>query len=82
MKTAIKQVLFRLMLLGLLLLAYFVIYPEDLTGVISPLATLLGISSAISPWLYALVAVGIICWTAMRIWDRAPAASREPPPIR
>jgi hypothetical protein len=81
MTTATKHVLPRLVLLGLLLLAYFVVYPEDLAGVLSPVATGLGLSSAISPWLYALIAVAILCWTALRIWGRATIASREAPPL-
>ena len=44
----------------LALLAYFVSYPEDAQAVTTPVATFLGLTTAVSPWLYGVVAVGII----------------------
>lgn len=56
-----------------LVFAYFVVFPGDATAVTAPVANLLRLSRAISPWLYLVVGVGIIAWTALAIWG--PKAS-------
>ena len=73
METRSKQLVSRLTLLTLFAFAYFVLYPEDFVLLVSMAARTLGLSQAISPWLYALVSVGIVCWTALRICARSPA---------
>jgi hypothetical protein len=47
---------------------YFVFYPQDLAAILGPLEKVLSVSSAVSPGLYGVVAVGILCWSALRIW--------------
>ena len=47
---------------------YFVAYPRDLASVIFPVKEVLALSNAISPWLYGLIAVAILAWTATAIW--------------
>jgi hypothetical protein len=69
--------------LGAAALAYFVAYPENLAAVLAPAQRILGLSSAVSPWLYGLLAVGLVCRTADRIWGRGALATRDravPPP--
>jgi hypothetical protein len=45
---------------------WFVIYPEDFDALLAPLRTVLSVSQAISPWLYGLAAVGLVCWSFRR----------------
>jgi len=61
-------------------LVYFIIYPDDLAVLLGPLAPLskaasevLSVSQAVSPWLYALAAVAVVCWTVLRVWGRRAA---------
>lgn len=77
-----SPVILRVVLLAAVALAYFVIYPGDLAAVIAPVVNVLGISQAVSPWLYAVVAVGMVCWTVARIWGgkRIAGTEREVPP--
>jgi hypothetical protein len=71
-----------LAVLGVIVLAYFVCYPQDLAALLAPLERLLAVSNAISLGLYAVIAVAILAWTALRIWDRRSGskAGRETPP--
>ena len=46
--------------LALAVLAYFVAYPEDAQDITTPLSTFLSLTTAVSPWFYGVVAVGII----------------------
>jgi hypothetical protein len=68
---------FRWLVLLLAALAYFIIYPQDVAAVIGPptqaISTVLAVSQVVSPWLYALAGVAVICWTASRIWGRRTA---------
>ncbi len=66
----------RLTVLGAAALAYFVAYPADLAAVLNPAERLLAVSYAVSPWLYALLGMGLLCRTAVSIWGRRDA----PPP--
>jgi hypothetical protein len=66
-----------LTVLGAVALAYFVAYPEDLAAVLAPAQRVLGLSSAVSPWLYGLLAVALACRTADRIWGRGALATRD-----
>ena len=58
----------------LALLAYFVSYPEDAQAITTPVATFLGLTTAVSPWLYGVVAVGIIAAAMVKIWGRRAGA--------
>ena len=51
-----------------LVLSYFVIFPGDLKPVLNPLEAVLGLSGAVSPWLFGLASVATLSWTAVRIW--------------
>jgi hypothetical protein len=62
---------------GTVVLVYFVIYPDDVKAVLAPLrsslefsASLLGLSHAVSPWLYLVIAVTIVTWGGVRVWGR------------
>jgi hypothetical protein len=52
----------------LALLAYFVSYPEDAQAITTPMTTFLGLTTAVSPWLYGVVAVAIIAAAMVKTW--------------
>ncbi len=56
--------------------AYFVIFPADLSAVVAPIKGVLELTNAISPWVYALLAAGIIAWVIVRCFGR-PREDRE-----
>jgi hypothetical protein len=66
--------------LGVLAFVYFLLYPQDLAAVLRPVEQVLGLSTAVSPWLYGVVAVAILCWTALRIWGGRPARTNAAEP--
>jgi hypothetical protein len=74
----VSNLIVRSLVAGLLVLAYFVLFPDDLAILLNPLQQLLQVSSAVSPWLYGLIGVGLVCWTMLRIWGQG--ARREIPP--
>jgi hypothetical protein len=49
-------------------LVYFVAFPEDCESLLLPLRSALSLSYAVSPWLYGLAAVALVCWTARLVW--------------
>ena len=49
-------------------LVYFIVFPDDVRAIVLPLETLLAVSYSISPWLYGLAAVALVCWTLRRIY--------------
>ena len=67
MRTLNKPGISRLALLGALVFAYFVLYPQDLEGLLAPVKSVLDLSNRATPWLYALASVTLVCWTAIRI---------------
>lgn len=76
--------LWRIAILGGAAFAYFVVFPEDVHAVTAPLGNLLEfvgrileLTGSISPWLYGVVAVGLVCWTAVCLWGKKAEA---PPP--
>ena len=62
----------RTLIMILLVLAYFFVFPSDLDRVLNtvlePVRAVLSLSHSIAPGLYAVIAVAILAWTAMRIW--------------
>jgi Na+-driven multidrug efflux pump len=54
------------------ILAYFVLMPEDLPAVLAPAREVLSLTQSISPWLYMVVAAGIIAWALVRCFGRSP----------
>jgi hypothetical protein len=65
----------RYVVLALFALVYFVIFPQDWSAIFSLVERALAISNAVSPWLYALLAVGLVCWTMVRIWGSKGSGS-------
>lgn len=66
-----------------LILVYFVLYPQDLVALLAPVESLsavamrlLGITTSISPWLYAFASVCVVAWTAICITDRIAVKDR------
>jgi len=72
----------RLVVLGVIVLAYFVVFPGDVKVVLAPVIavlefskTVLELSRSVSPALYGVIAVGIIAWAVVRVWGgRKPRA--------
>ncbi len=54
-----------IVILALTFLAYFVAFPSDAEAI-------LGISTAISPWLYGVIAAGLIAWSIVKVWGPRP----------
>ncbi len=72
-----------LIVFGAVVFVYFVIYPEDVRAIFAPiasvmplLASVLGLSQTVSPWLYMVIAVGIATWGIVRVWGRQEAGRR------
>jgi hypothetical protein len=57
-----------ILVLALAVLAYFVSYPEDAQAITTPIATFLSLTTAVSPWLYGVAAVGIIATAIVKTW--------------
>jgi hypothetical protein len=70
--TRARSWLVPLVVLGSLAGAYFIAYPEDLAAVLAPVERVLAVSLSASPWLYGLLAVVVLCWTALRICGERP----------
>ena len=48
--------------------AYFVAYPEDAQAITTPATTFLSLTTAVSPWLYGVVAAGIVASAMAKTW--------------
>jgi hypothetical protein len=59
------------MIVAGVVLAYFVIFPDDLTAVVAPIREILSLTNAISPWLYVVLASGVIAWALVRCFGRS-----------
>ena len=55
----------RIIILAGSVLAYFAAFPSDAEAI-------LGISNAISPWLYGVAAAGLIAWAIVKTWGIPP----------
>jgi hypothetical protein len=62
---------------GVAVLIYFVIFPEDLSTLLSPLTTLFKLTNVVPPGLYALIAVAAILWFVERNWGRRREQARS-----
>ena len=62
----------RWMIVAGVILAYFVMFPADLPAVLAPAREVLSLTHAISPWLYVVIAAGIIAWALVRCFGRSP----------
>jgi Na+-driven multidrug efflux pump len=58
------------MILAGAVIAYFIIFPDDLSAFFAPAREILSLSNAVSPWLYALLVSGVIAWTLARCFGR------------
>jgi hypothetical protein len=67
-----------LVVFGVLVLAYFVLFPQDIALVLNPVEKLLGLSNAVSLGAYLVLAVAILRWTALRIWGTGSKAATDP----
>ena len=65
-----------LSVLALIALVYFVAYPDDLQTITAPITILLGLSTALSPWFYGVMAVGMIAMAMVKTWGRRPGPHR------
>ncbi len=50
---------------------YFVGFPADLTAVLVPVRELVSLTNAFSPWVYGVVAAGVIAWALVRCFGRS-----------
>jgi hypothetical protein len=57
----------RIVVSALAVVAYFVVYPEDAQALTAPWRTFLSLTTAISPWLYGVVAVGIMAHAIVKV---------------
>lgn len=51
-------------------LAWFIAFPEDAEAFCSPVKAVLGLTIAISPELYGVIAVSIIATAIVKTWGR------------
>jgi hypothetical protein len=75
--TAFNRGAARLVVPGVLVFAYAVLYPTDWAALLAPVERILNASFAVSPWLYAVIGVAILARAAVRIWGR-PSTSAVP----
>lgn len=61
----------RVVVLAGLAFAYFVAFPGDAEAVTEPIAVVLRLTQAVSPWLYLVIAVAIFSGAMVRTWGRA-----------
>ncbi len=55
----------KIVILAATVVAYFAAFPSDAEAI-------LGISNAISPWLYGFAATGLIAWSIVKVWGTQP----------
>ena len=75
METLSRQGIVRLVVVATLVVVYFIAFPQDVPAVISPVERVLTLSNAVSPWFYGVIAIAILCYTAMGIWGGKPGTS-------
>jgi Na+-driven multidrug efflux pump len=64
------------MALAATVFAYLIVFPEDLAAVIAPAKEILTLTEAVSPWFYAALTGGAVCWTIVRCFGRRTDVSR------
>ena len=60
----------KIVILTLTVVAYFAAFPSDAEAI-------LGISNAISPWLYGVVTAGLIAWAIVKTWGTQPTCDHS-----
>jgi hypothetical protein len=56
--------------------AYFVAFPDDLPSFLTPVERILGLTTAVSPWLYVVLGGALVAWTIVRVFGRRPEFPR------
>jgi hypothetical protein len=69
-QTPSKDMTVRGVFLGTAAFIYFVIFPQDLDSVMSPVENVLAVSAVVSPWLYGVIGLAIGAWVVIRVWGR------------
>ncbi len=67
----------RRVILAVAALAYFVVYPDELSAILASMENVLSITNSVSPWLYLLIGTAVIAWTLTRIFGRSKPALVE-----
>ena len=57
-----------LAIISICVFIYFVVFPDDMLRVTTPIAALFNVSRSISPWLYGVIAVVILAFTITKVW--------------
>lgn len=52
--------------------AYFAAFPGDLPSFLAPVERILGLTTAVSPWLYVVLGGAIVAWTITHVFGRRP----------
>ena len=60
----------KLMAVLLPAIAYLVAFPDEARSLVSTMSSVLGLTAAVSPWLYGLVATGVILIVVLKIYGR------------
>ena len=60
----------KIVILAVTVVAYFAAFPSDAEAI-------LGISKAISPWLYGVAAIGLMAWSIVKVWGTQPVNERS-----
>ena len=55
----------RMLIVAICVVAYFVLYPQDLATLLAPLSSVLSLSNSVAPGMYAVVVVGVLSWTVI-----------------
>jgi Na+-driven multidrug efflux pump len=59
-------------ILAVVAFAYFVAFPEDVSAILTPVEGVLGLTNAVSPWLYVLLGAGVIARALTQCFGRSP----------
>jgi hypothetical protein len=65
----------RWLILAGFVLAYFVAFPDDLPAILAPVRQVLSLTNAVSPWLYVVIASGVIAGALVRCFGRSREAT-------
>ncbi len=68
MLNKLRSVARPLAIISICVFIYFVVFPDDMLRVTTPIATLFNVSKSVSPGLYAVIAVLILALTITKVW--------------
>ncbi len=69
----------RLAVIAAAVFAYFVAFPDDLPSCLAPLERILGLTTAVSPWLYVVLGGAVAAWAITRVFGGRPDFQRPLP---